>query len=68
MPTTTLTVTGMKCGGCEESVTEELSAVDGVTDVDADADADTVDVEYEDGADADAFDDAVERAGFEVAA
>ncbi|HET7660203.1 MAG TPA: heavy-metal-associated domain-containing protein [Oryzihumus sp.] len=31
--TTTITVTGMTCGHCAQAVTEELSAVAGVTDV-----------------------------------
>lgn len=33
---TTITVTGMTCGHCAASVTEELTAVDGVTSVDVD--------------------------------
>ncbi|MBB5954649.1 copper chaperone CopZ [Saccharothrix tamanrassetensis] len=32
--TTTYTVNGMTCGHCASSVTEELTAVDGVTGVD----------------------------------
>ncbi|MBM7812500.1 heavy-metal-associated domain-containing protein [Saccharothrix algeriensis] len=32
--TTTYTVSGMTCGHCANSVTEELTAVDGVTGVD----------------------------------
>ncbi len=31
--TTTIAVTGMTCGHCVQAVTEELSAVPGVTDV-----------------------------------
>lgn len=31
--TTTITVAGMTCGHCETSVTEELEALPGVTDV-----------------------------------
>lgn len=33
MSTSTYTVTGMTCGHCVASVTEEVGAVDGVTDV-----------------------------------
>lgn len=33
MTTTTWSVTGMTCGHCAAAVTEELSAVQGVTDV-----------------------------------
>ncbi|MGO1553335.1 MAG: heavy-metal-associated domain-containing protein [Micrococcaceae bacterium] len=32
--TQTLSITGMTCGHCERAVAQELSAVDGVTDVD----------------------------------
>ena len=34
MTTTNWTVTGMTCGHCVAAVTKELTAVDGVTDVD----------------------------------
>ncbi|GAA2094320.1 heavy-metal-associated domain-containing protein [Microlunatus panaciterrae] len=33
MTTTQYTVTGMTCGHCVHAVTEEVSAIDGVTDV-----------------------------------
>ena len=33
MSTTTWTVTGMTCGHCVKAVTEEVSAIPGVTDV-----------------------------------
>jgi copper chaperone CopZ len=33
MTTSTYTVTGMTCGHCVSSVTEEISEIDGVTDV-----------------------------------
>ncbi|WOP19737.1 heavy-metal-associated domain-containing protein [Raineyella sp. LH-20] len=36
MATTAYTVSGMSCGHCVTSVTEEVSAVDGVTAVDVD--------------------------------
>jgi copper chaperone CopZ len=36
MTTQTYTVAGMTCGHCVSSVTEEVQAIDGVTDVDVD--------------------------------
>ncbi|NNG19867.1 heavy-metal-associated domain-containing protein [Naumannella sp. ID2617S] len=33
MTTSNYTVTGMTCGHCVQAVTEEVSAIDGVTDV-----------------------------------
>ena len=33
MSTATYTVTGMTCGHCATSITEEIGAIDGVTDV-----------------------------------
>lgn len=36
MTTTTLKVNGMTCGHCVKAVTEELTALDGVSDVDVD--------------------------------
>ena len=32
----TYSVTGLTCGHCQQAVTEELTALDGVTDVDVD--------------------------------
>jgi copper chaperone CopZ len=40
--TTTFSVTGMTCGHCVNAVTEELSALPGVTAVAVDLDRDTV--------------------------
>ncbi|RKT57973.1 heavy-metal-associated domain-containing protein [Saccharothrix australiensis] len=42
--TTTYTVSGMTCGHCAGSVTEELTAVDGVTGVDVKLDSGAVTV------------------------
>ncbi|WP_435124871.1 heavy-metal-associated domain-containing protein [Halobaculum sp. D14] len=42
---TTLTISGMTCGGCEDSVETALSEVDGVTSVSADHEADSATVE-----------------------
>lgn len=64
--TTTLTVTGMSCENCEESVQEALLDVDGVTAAEADHDADTATVE----GDADPLDliMAVQQAGYDAEA
>lgn len=59
-----ITVEGMSCGGCEESVEDALRGLPGVTDAEADNETDTVTVE------GDASDDdiaaAVEDAGYTV--
>lgn len=41
----TITVTGMSCGHCEQSVVEAVEALDGVTSASADNEADTLTVE-----------------------
>ncbi|MFD1515292.1 heavy-metal-associated domain-containing protein [Halomarina rubra] len=62
----TLTVTGMSCGHCEQSVEEALEAVDGVESASADNEAETATVEGE--ADTDALVAAVEGAGYDASA
>lgn len=62
----TLTVTGMSCEHCEQSVTEALEAIDGVTRATADREAEQATVEGE--ADVDALVAAVESAGYEASA
>lgn len=62
----TLTVTGMTCEHCEQSVVEALEGVEGVTDATADRDAEQATVEGE--ADTDALIDAVQSAGYEASA
>jgi copper chaperone len=67
MSTTTYTVTGMTCGHCVASVTEEISEIDGVTDVAVDLPTGAVTVTSSkplDGADVRA---AVEEAGYQLA-
>lgn len=67
---TTITVTGMTCGHCVAAVTEELSAIAGVSGVDVDlvAGGDTPVTITSDGPlDALAVTGAVEEAGYEVA-
>jgi copper chaperone len=43
-----LTVTGMKCGGCEANITSKLGAIDGVSSVNASFKDKEVSVEYDD--------------------
>lgn len=62
----TLTVTGMTCEHCEESVIEALQGVEGVTDASADREAEQATVEGE--AETDALIEAVQAAGYEASA
>ncbi|MGM0397630.1 MAG: heavy-metal-associated domain-containing protein [Halobacteriota archaeon] len=64
--TTTITVTGMSCGHCEQTVTEALESVDGVRSATADNEADEAEIE----GDAPVADlvAAVEAAGYEASA
>jgi copper chaperone len=61
------TVVGMTCGHCVTAVTEEVSAVPGVTDVDVDLASGGLTVTSEAPVDEDAVRAAVEEAGYEVA-
>ncbi|MFF5343451.1 heavy-metal-associated domain-containing protein [Streptomyces althioticus] len=66
MTESTYTVTGMACGHCAESVTEELECIAGVTAVTVDVDSGTVVVTSDrvlENADVRA---AVEEAGYEL--
>lgn len=58
----TITVTGMSCEHCEESVEDALSAVPGVTSVEANNNQDSVTVEGT--ADTDDIVEAVREAGY----
>ncbi len=62
----TLTVSGMSCEHCEQSVVEALQGVDGVTDATADREAEQATVEGE--AETDALIEAVQSAGYEASA
>ena len=62
----TYTVTGMTCGHCVSSVTEEVTAVPGVTDVQVDLESGRLTVEGS--ADAAAVQAAVEEAGYTLTA
>lgn len=64
--TTELTVDGMACDGCEESVENALRDVSGVADVVADHESNRVTVEGD--ADVDELVTAVQEAGFEASA
>lgn len=43
----TLTVTGMKCGGCENNVTTKLKALEGVKSVTASSKNNEVNIEFD---------------------
>ena len=63
----TFTVTGMTCGHCVASVTEEVAEVAGVTAVDVDLASGAVTVTSERPLDDDAVRAAVEEAGYALA-
>ena len=64
MTTNTFDVQGMTCGHCVRSVTEEISAVDGVESVDVDLEKGTAVVAGD--AEPEAVKAAVKEAGYEV--
>lgn len=62
-----LSVTGMKCSGCEANVTGKLSAVDGVTAVKASFKENTVSIDYDtDLSNLDSLKNTITGAGFAV--
>ncbi|MEU5691398.1 heavy-metal-associated domain-containing protein [Actinosynnema sp. NPDC020468] len=65
--TTTYTVTGMHCGHCVSSVTEELTGVEGVTAVDVVLDSGAVTVTSSRELTRDEVSAAVTEAGYELA-
>ena len=65
MSTSTYTVTGMTCGHCVASVTEEVGELPGVTDVQVELESGLLTVTGE--ATADAVRAAVAEAGYQVA-
>ena len=67
MSTTTITVSGMTCGGCASSVRAELAHIPGVIDVAVDLPNSTVTIESESPVDAAAVRAAVEEAGYQLA-
>ncbi|MXR21149.1 heavy-metal-associated domain-containing protein [Halobacterium bonnevillei] len=64
--TQTITVEGMTCGHCEQTVEEALEGLDGVAEASADRDAESVTVEG--AAEADVLVDAVTDAGYDASA
>lgn len=64
----TITVTGMSCTGCEQTVENALRDVDGVTRVEADHEGDTVEVVVDGDTADDSLTAAIRDAGYEVAA
>ena len=67
MTTQTFTVTGMTCGHCVASVTEEVSGIPGVQDVDVVLETGAVTVTSTDPVDDAAVRAAVEEAGYQLA-
>ena len=67
MSTSSFTVVGMTCGHCVGSVTEEVSQVPGVTDVDVDLATGGLTVTSDTPVDDAAIQAAVEEAGYSVA-
>ncbi len=64
MSTATYTVTGMTCGHCVSSVTEEVSALPGVTDVQVELESGRLTVTGDAAQDTAAVQGAVEEAGY----
>jgi copper ion binding protein len=67
MAETTYTVTGMTCGHCVSSVTEEISQIDGVRNVDVRLETGRVTVTSDQLLSADAVRAAVTEAGYQLA-
>ena len=65
--TQTYTVTGMTCGHCDASVTEEVQEIPGVQDVSVVLETGAVTVTSEQAIDDAAVKSAVEEAGYQVA-
>jgi len=65
--TSTYTVTGMTCGHCVSSVTEEVQEIPGVENVDVVLETGTVTITSADPLDRAAVQAAVEEAGYHVA-
>ena len=64
--TSTYTVSGMTCSHCVASVTEEVTKIPGVTDVQVDLTTGAVTVASQSPVDNTAVKDAVEEAGYEL--
>ena len=68
MTTTTILVPGMTCGHCKSAVTDELSKINGVTNVDVDLDSKKVTIKSEAVVEWQVIVDAIDEAGFEAVA
>ena len=68
MSTTTITVEGMSCAGCANSVRAELTHIPGVVDVEVDITNGTVTIVSDAPVDSAAIRAAVEEAGYSMAA
>ena len=64
--TSTYTVTGMTCGHCVASVTDEVTKIPGVTDVQVDLASGAVTIASQGPVDTTSVKDAVEEAGYEL--
>lgn len=62
----TISVSGMSCDGCEDSVESALGNIGGVSRVDADHEGDTVEVVVEDDVVNEDIRAAIEQAGYDV--
>lgn len=67
MSTTTISVEGMTCGGCANSVRAELNHIPGVHDVGIDLSAGTVTIASDTPIDAADIRAAIEEAGYQLA-
>ena len=65
--TSTYTVTGMTCGHCAASVSEEVQEIPGVREVDVVVETGAVTVTSDEPVEADAVKAAVEEAGYQLA-
>ncbi len=63
---TTITVSGMTCGHCVNSVTEELSKISGVKKVKVDLDSGKVDITSESELAQADLSEAIQEAGYEI--
>ncbi len=63
---TTITVSGMTCGHCVNSVTEELSKISGVKEVKVDLDSGKVDITSESELAQADLSGAIQEAGYEI--
>ncbi len=64
--TATYTVSGMTCGHCVSAVTEEVTKIPGVTDVQVDLASGAVTIASDSGVDDSAVQAAVDEAGYEL--